>query len=140
MMLLGMETLLVAVAVQAANTLIYIRSHRALLFRNLALRQQLTVYKRKQRRPGLMNRDRLFWALLSRLWSDWRSVLVIVKPDTVIRWQKKRFRDFWLRKSKPGRPTIDLQHINFIRRISGDHPEYGEDRIALELEGKLGLP
>jgi putative transposase len=102
-----MEILLVALAVQAVNTLFYFRSHRALLCSNLALRQQLTVYKRKQRRPGLKNRERLFWALLSRLWPDWRSVLIIVKPDTNIRWQKKRFRDFWRRKSKPGRPPID---------------------------------
>ena len=134
-----METLLVALAVQAVNTLILVRSRRELLISNLALRQQLTVYKRKQRRPGLKNRDRLFWALLSRLWSDWRSVLVIVKPDTIIRWQKRRFREFWKRKSKPGRPTIDRQHIAFIKRISGDHPEYGEDRIALELEVKFGI-
>ena len=133
MILICMEILLVALAVQAVNTLIYVRSHRALLCSTLGLRQQLTVYNRKQRRPGLKNRDRLFWVLLSRLWSDWRSVLVIVKPDTVIRWQKKRFRDFWRRKSKPGRPCIPRQHISFIRRISGDHPDYGEDRIALEL-------
>ena len=134
-----METLLIALAVQAVNTVILIRSRRALMCGDLAIRQQLAVYKRKQRRPSLKNRDRLFWALLSRLWSDWRSVLVMVKPDTVIRWQKKRFRDFWRRKSKPGRPPIDRQHIAFIKRISGDHPEYGEDRIALELEVKFGI-
>jgi putative transposase len=93
-----METLLVALAVQALNTVLIFRSRRALLCSNLALRQQLTVYKRKRRRPGLKNRDRLFWALLSRLWSDWRSVL---------------------------------------RRAS--HPEYGEDRIALEFEVKFGI-
>ena len=139
MILIRMETLLVILAVQALNTLIYIRSHRALLFSNVALRQQLGIYKRKRRRPGLKNRDRLFWVWLSRLWADWRSVLVIAKPDTIIRWQKKRLRDFWKRKSKPGRPCIPRRHISFIRRISGDHPEYGEDRLALELEMKFGI-
>lgn len=59
MILIRMETLLVILAVQALNTLIYIRSHRALLFSNVALRQQLGIYKRKRRRPGLKNRDRL---------------------------------------------------------------------------------
>jgi putative transposase len=134
-----MDILLIILAIQAANTLVFVLSYRALLFSNVALRQQLGVYKRKQRRPALNNRDRVFWAWLSRLWPDWRSALVIVKPDTIIRWQKKRFRDFWKRKSKPGRPCIPRQHISFIRRISGDHPEYGEDRIALELEIKFGI-
>lgn len=64
--------------------------------------------------PTLQNRDRLFWSLISRVWKDWRSALVIVRPDTVIRWQKKRFRDFWRRKSVPGRPRIDPRHIQFI--------------------------
>ena len=109
---------------------------------NLALRQQLVVYKRKQPRPPLRNRDRLFWALLSRMWPNWRTALLIVKPDTVIRWQKKRFREFWCRMSRRGRrgrPRIRRHHAQFIRRISADHPEYGEDRIALELEVKFGI-
>jgi hypothetical protein len=131
-----METLLVARAVQALNTLICVRSYQLIFCVNLALHQRLTVCRRKWRRPGLENRERLFWALLSRLRSDWRSVLGIVIPDTVNRWQKKRVRALWRRKSRPGRPR---RHINFIRRISGDHPEYGEDRITLELEVKFGI-
>jgi hypothetical protein len=47
--------------------------------------------------------------------------------DRVVRWQKKHFREFWQRKSKPCRPSNDRRHIYPIRRISGDHPEYGED-------------
>jgi hypothetical protein len=80
--------------------------------------------------------------LLSRIWPNWRTALVVVKPDTVIRWQKRRFREFWYRRSRrgrPGRPRIRRHHAQFIRRISGDHPEYGEDRIALELELKFGI-
>ena len=106
---------------------------------NLALRQQVAALKRERPRPLLTDMDRLFWVALREKWSDWANALVIVKPETVLRWQKKRFRDFWRRKSKPGRPTIDPQHIAFIKGISGDHPEYGEDRIALELEVKFGI-
>ena len=106
----------------------------------LALRQQLAVYKRKQPRPRLTDMDRAFWTVLKDHFASWADALVIVKPETVVRWQKKRFRNFWRRRSKPGRPCIDRQHIAFIRRITSDHPEYGEDRIALELEVKLGLP
>jgi len=89
----------------------------------------------------LRNRDRLFWSLLSRVWRDWRSELILVRPETVIHWRERKFREFWRKKSEgtPGRPTIPHEHIDFIRRISSDHPEYGEDRIALELEVKFGI-
>ena len=111
----------------------------ALAMENLALRQQLAVYKRKQPRPRLTDLDRAFWAVLKDRFAAWADALIIVKPDTVVRWQKKRFRKHWTRKSKPGRPSIPRQHIAFIKRISADHPEYGEDRIALELEVKFGI-
>ena len=111
----------------------------ALAMENLALRQQLAVYQRKNPRPHLTDLDRAFWTALKDQFAGWADALVIVKPETVVRWQKKRFRDFWQRKSKPGRPTIDPQHIAFIKRISADHPDYGEDRIALELEVKFGI-
>jgi hypothetical protein len=58
----------------------------------------------------------------------------------VIRWRERKFREFWRKKSqnRPGRAAIPNEHIDFIRRISSDHPEYG-DRIALELEVKFGI-
>ena len=59
--------------------------HRQLALENLALRQQLAVYKRTAKRPKLSTRDRLFWVWLSRVWAGWRQVLVIVAPDTVLR-------------------------------------------------------
>jgi len=105
----------------------------------LALRQQLAVYKRKQPRPLLTDVDRAFWTALKDQFAAWADALIIVKPDTVVRWHKQRFKKHWTHKSKPGRPVIPRQHINFIRRISTDHPEYGEDRIALELEIKFGI-
>jgi len=83
-------------------------SHTTLAAENLALRQQLAILDRKRPRPKLKNRDRLFWVLLSRLWSGWPSVLVIVKPETVIRWHRQSFKYYWRWKSrsKPGRPKI----------------------------------
>jgi hypothetical protein len=92
---------------------------------SLVLRQQLTVYKRMSKKPILRNRDRLFWSLLSRIWRDWTCELILVRPETVIRWRERKFRDFWWRKSqgRSGRPAIANEHIDFIRRISSDHPE-----------------
>ncbi|MCK4412546.1 MAG: integrase core domain-containing protein [Candidatus Eisenbacteria sp.] len=113
-----------------------------LALENAALRQQLTIYLRTQRRARLRASDRAFWVALHRLWPDWTRPLVIVKPETVIGWHRKGFRLFWRRRSRPakiGRPRIPRRHISFIKRISGDHPEWGEDRIAEELAAKFGI-
>ena len=59
-------------------------SRTALAAENLALRQQLAILNRKIHRPQLHRRDRFFWVILSRLWKNWREVLIIVKPETVI--------------------------------------------------------
>jgi putative transposase len=71
------------------------RSRAALQVEILALRHQIGVLRRSaQKRPKLSLVDRLFWAWLCRVWSDWRSALVIVKPQTVIAWHRKGFRLF----------------------------------------------
>ena len=77
-------------------------SRAALHLENLALRQQLAALDRKGARPSLRMADRLFWVVLSRLWSGWREILVIVKPETVIGWHRKGFRRFGTRKSRRG--------------------------------------
>jgi len=136
-----MKLILVLLAFELLNVAVFVCLQRRLVLRVLALRQQLAVFRRRIKRPRLKDRDRLIWSVLSRLWPDWKSALVIVRPETVLRWQKKRFRDYWRRKSRPGpgRPRIPRRHIDFIRRISTDHPEYGKERIALELEIKFGI-
>src|SRR5712664_3755945 len=81
--------------------------HRQLALENLALRHQLAVFKRTVTRPKLRRSDRLFWVWLSRTWTDWRTALVIVAPDTVLRWQRRRFRHYWTKLSsqpRVGRP------------------------------------
>ena len=77
---------------------------------NLALRHQLVVLNRNQKRPTLKKTDRLFWVLLSRFWSGWRETVLIVQPDTVVRWHKRAFKLYWRRKSrggKRGRPPLN---------------------------------
>jgi hypothetical protein len=70
------------------------KGHDAILLENLVLRQQLSIYKRKQKRPRLTAHDRWFWIALAAVWKDWRKALVVVHPDTVIRWQRERFRGY----------------------------------------------
>ncbi|MBU1700481.1 MAG: hypothetical protein KJ927_08980 [Candidatus Eisenbacteria bacterium] len=113
-----------------------------LALENAALRQQLAIHQRTHKRVRLQAGDRVFWVILRRLWSGWSRPLVIVKPATVIGWHRQGFKVLWRRKSrgrKIGRPCISRKQINFIKRISGDHPEWGEDKIAEELVAKFGI-
>jgi putative transposase len=86
-------------------------SRLALATEILVLRQQLVVLNRTVKRPKIRRRDRLFWVSLSRLWKDWREALIIVKPETVIKWHREGFRLYWRWKSKAplGRPKIDQE-------------------------------
>jgi putative transposase len=78
-----------------------VRSRAALQLEVLALRHQLHVLERsRSRRLGLTRADRLLWVWPSRVWTDWRTVLVIVKPETVIAWHRRGFRMFWAWKSR----------------------------------------
>jgi putative transposase len=101
----------------------------------LVLRQQLIVLNRTVSRPRLRRRDRLFWVSLSKLWKDWREALVIVKPETVIKWHREGFRLSWRWKSKApvGRPQIDQEIRELIRRMSRENTLWGLARIQSEL-------
>jgi putative transposase len=90
----------------------------------LVLRQQILVLNRTVKQPKLRRRDRLFWVCLSRLWKDWRDALIIVKPNNVIKWHRQGYRLYWRWKSKApiGRPPIDKEIRELIRRISRENP------------------
>jgi transposase InsO family protein len=102
---------------------------------NIALRQQLAILNRKIHRPQLHRRDRFFWVILSQLWKNWREVLIIVKPETVIRWHRQGFKLYWRWKSKApvGRPKIDKEIRELIRKMSRENPLWGVPRIQAEL-------
>ena len=113
-----------------------LRDRAELAAENLALRQQLAVLERQSKRPRFRKRDRIFWTWLARFWSSWRSVLVIVQPETVVRWHRQGFKLYWRWKSrsgKVGRPTIGAEIRHLIRRMSRDNPTWGAPRIQSEL-------
>src|ERR1700730_3338839 len=117
------------------------RSQLSLRVENVALRHQLAIYQRTVKRPSIRPEDRILWSWLSRRWARWREVLVFVQPETVIAWQRKRFRDHWTRvggAGKPGRPLISEEIRELIRKVSGANPLWGTPRIVGEL-GKLGI-
>src|SRR5215467_13957383 len=125
----------------AAATPAAFKSRAALQLENLALRHQLGVLRRSVKRPKLTSADRLLWAWLCAVWSDWRSALVIVKPETVIGWHRKGFRLFWtwkVRHGQPGRPPVSKEIRQLIRKMSRENPLWGAPRIHRELL-KLGI-
>src|SRR6184192_477250 len=108
----------------------------------LALRHQLLVLQRSNRGHKLRLgwADQVLWVWLSRLWNDWRSALLLVKPETVIAWHRKGFRLYWRWKSRcgEGRPTVSPEVRNLIQQMSLANPRWGAPRIHGELL-KLGF-
>jgi putative transposase len=118
------------------------RTRFALHVEIVALRHQLNVMRRSIPRPTKLHAsDRFLWVLLSLLWPDWRSALILVKPETVIAWHRKGFRLFWTWKSKHGRsgkPGISREIRDLIRTMSKASVLWGAPRIHGELL-KLGI-
>jgi putative transposase len=115
--------------------------HRQLALENLALRQQLAVYKSMMTRPSLRRSDRLFWIVLAKVWAGWRRPLVIVTPATVLQWQRRRFREYWARLSERptgGRPRVNAEIAALVSRMAAANPLWGAPRIHGELL-KLGI-
>ena len=132
-----MRHLLYALLATARSSL---KSQRELARENLALRQQLAILQHKTKRPKLTKADRAFWVALCRLWPDWQNALLIVKPETVIRWHRKGFKLYWSWKSRNngGRPPIDAEIRTLIARMVRENPTWGAPRIHGELL-KLGF-
>ncbi len=111
-------------------------AHRHLALENLALRHQLAVYKKTVARPKVCRSDRLFWVALSRVWAGWRQALVIVSPNTVLRWQRRRFCEHWTKLSaRPiaGRPPVNAEIKALVTRMAAANPLWGAPRIHGEL-------
>src|SRR2546425_11909015 len=87
------------------------RSHAQMEIEILALRHQLNVLQRSVSRPKLRSTDRWLWIVLAHLWTNWRSALMIVKPETVLGWHRQGFRLYWTWKSRHrvGRPSVSTE-------------------------------
>ena len=119
---------------------ILFRSRLELMIENLALRQQLAIFKQKRPRPGMTPANRLFWVLLREGWRHWANALIVVEAGTVVRWHRQGFRLFWRWISRPksvGRPRIAREVQELIRRMASDNG-WDAPRIHGELL-KLGI-
>jgi hypothetical protein len=99
---------------------------------NLCLRQQLLVLHRRKPRSRFEDADRRFWVLAYRWFVGWGTSLLIVKPETVLRWHRHGWRTYWRRRSsrkgKPGRCPIAPELRTLIRRMTIENPLWGQRR------------
>ena len=115
------------------------RSRSVLVAENLFLRKQLAFYQERQARPRrLTDAARFSLALWSHLF-NWKDALVIVKPETLIRWHRKGFKLFWRWKSRAGRPRLPETIRKLIVQMVRENPTWGQERVADELSVKLGV-
>jgi hypothetical protein len=137
---LNVQTVLRVLADLGRFSWLALRSRVDLAAENLFLRKQLALYLERQMRPRRADdATRITLVTLSRL-LDWRQLLVVVKPKTLIRWHRKGFRLFWRWKSKtPGRPRIPADLRQLIAQMAAANVTWGEGRIAAELLVKLGI-
>jgi len=112
----------------------------ALVAENALLRQQLIVLQRQVKRPAFTPRDRVLLILLARLVHDWRSALLIVRPETLLRWHRQGYRLVWRRRSATAaqRPQVSSETVAFIKRMAAENRLWGAERIRGELL-KLGV-
>ena len=107
------------------------RTRAALQTEILALRHQLAVLQPNTPRLRLKRTERVLWVLLSRFWSEWRRCLRIVQPDTVIRWHRRAFalHRRWKSRRRRGRPDVNAETRDLIRRMSQANRLWGVPRI-----------
>jgi putative transposase len=114
------------------------RSRRNLLLENLALRQQLVVLKQRNPHPLVSPSDKLFWVILRRLWPEWRHALILVQPETVVRWQRAGFKLYWTllsrRRVRAGRKCVSKELRELIFRMVEENSTWGAPRIHGELK------
>src|SRR5215467_1325608 len=116
------------------------RSKFELIAENALLRQQLIILRRQVKRPACTKTDLLLLVLLARMVQTWKQTLLIVQPETLLRWHRKLFRLFWKRKSKASshKPKVAEETITLIRQMAKENRLWGAERIRGELL-KLGL-
>ena len=118
------------------------RTKSELVLENALLRQQLIVLQRHVKRPALSWRHRALFVFIACKLPTWKTALMIVQPDTLLRWHRDLFRLVWRRKSKrkgrKGREPLSEDIVALIKTMAKDNRTWGAERIRGELL-KLGI-
>jgi putative transposase len=114
------------------------RSKQQLALENALLRQQLIVLRRQVNRPRLTNADRALLVLIASRLRTWKSSLLIIQPDTLLRWHREGFRLLWKRKSRtnsrePKKSKQPAETIELIKQMARENRLWGAERIRGEL-------
>jgi len=110
-----------------ALTALAFRRRRAVAAEILVLRSQLALYTERGIKPRRIDPvTRISLALLSRFF-NWRDALVVVRPETMLRWHRAGWKLFWRLKSRPGRPPIPIEIQTLIRRMANENPTWGRN-------------
>jgi putative transposase len=118
-----------------------LRSKQELLAENALLRQQLIVAARRVKKPQFRPSERVLLVALSAMFAHWRQALILVRPETLLRWHRDVFRRWWTWRSKPKaprQPRLSKDVIGLIRIMALDNRLWGAERIHGELL-KLGF-
>ena len=120
----------------------FFRSRCDLSLENLALRQQLAVLRRRRPQPRFSVPERLFWVTLRRFWRGWKRALILVQPETVVRWHRAGFKLYWTWLSRhrvqAGRKCVSRELRELIFRMVAENATWGAPRIHGELK-MLGI-
>ena len=115
-----------------------VRSRRHLLLENLAMRQRLAFLARRRPQSRFSAPDKLFWVVLRRLWTDWRKALILIQPDTVVRWHRSGFKLYWKwlsrNRKRSGRKCVSREVRELIYRMVLENKTWGAPRIHGELK------
>jgi hypothetical protein len=116
------------------------RGKSELVAENALLRHQLIILRRQIQRPMCTKRDRILLVLLARTVRTWRQALLIVQPETLLRWHREGFRLFWRYKSKANsaKPKVATETIALLKEMAKNNRLWGAERIRGELL-KLGI-
>src|SRR5437016_4815867 len=139
----SLDSLLILITDLVTDGLLFFRllfrSRTALSAEVLFLRKQLAFYQERQIQPRRLNDSARFSLILWSRLCDWKEALVIVKPETLIGWHRKRFQLFWKGKSQAGRPRIPENIRKLIVQMAQENPTCGQARVSAELSVKLGI-
>jgi len=116
------------------------RSKPELMAENALLRQQLIILKRQVKRPACTKTDRILLVLLARAVRAWKQTLLIIQPETLLRWHRELFRLYWKHRSKASshKPKVTAETIALIREMAKENRLWGAERIRGKLL-KLGM-
>ena len=112
-----------------------IKPKSELIAENALLRQQIVILKRQVKRPACTKADRLLLVLLARVVRTWKQALLIVQPETLLRWHRESFRLYWKRRSKADsrQPKVAVETVALIKEMAKNNRLWGAERIRGEL-------